>query len=456
MRFASVPLLLLACVRLSAADLAAANEVAADSAAVEGVVKLSLKRAVGIALSNEGNPKIQIAYEDVLQASARSAEARAALLPDIEGQALEQNLVRSLGALGVDALKLAIPIHLPTEVGPFNVTDIRATATQSLFDFSSITRWRAAKTQVKASKADRENANDVVSSMVAKAYAVALRGDADAEAAKSDVELAQGVLRQSQSQKAAGEATGIDVTQAEVQLADDEQRLLGAQSEQRKAYLQLLRTIGMPLDTTIELTDKFEYVPTEPITVNQATEEALKNRADLRAQLELEQSSKQSAEAVKMERLPSVAAFANYGTTGQTDFAVMPSRLYGAELKVPVFDGGRRDARRAETASQYREQHVRSSDMRQQIELDVRLALDSLHTAEAQMRVAEGGLTLANSQLEQARRRYSAGVSNNLEVTDAQTRLAHARNNQISALLNYHLARIDLNQAMGTIRQMIQ
>ena len=123
---------------------------------------------------------------------------------------------------------------------------------------------------------------------------------------------------------------------------------------------------------------------------------------------------------------------------------------------MPIFDGGRRDARRAEAASQYRQERIRTNDLNEQIELDVRLALDSLRSAEEQVKVAQEGLALSENELAQARRRYEAGVANSVEVTDAQTRLERARDNQIDALFNYNLARIDLGQAMGTIRRMIQ
>jgi outer membrane protein len=64
-------------------------------------------------------------------------------------------------------------------------------------------------------------------------------------------------------------------------------------------------------------------------------------------------------------------------------------------------------------------------------------------------------LALAESELAQARRRYGAGVTNGLEVTDAQTRLARARDNHVAALYSYNQARIDLGQAMGIVRRMI-
>jgi outer membrane protein TolC len=114
------------------------------------------------------------------------------------------------------------------------------------------------------------------------------------------------------------------------------------------------------------------------------------------------------------------------------------------------------DAQRAEEASRYREEKIKTNDLRQQIELDVRTALDSFHSAEEQVRVAEEGLELAGNELTQARRRYEAGVTNGLEVTDSQTQLEHARDNQIAAIFNYNVARVDLGEAMGTIRRIIR
>ena len=65
-------------------------------------------------------------------------------------------------------------------------------------------------------------------------------------------------------------------------------------------------------------------------------------------------------------------------------------------------------------------------------------------------------MTLSDSELTQARRRFEAGFASNLEVTDAQTRLERARDNRIDALFSYNVARIDLGRAMGNVRRMIQ
>jgi outer membrane protein len=429
---------------------------AAQNAAGPGPLKLSLKRAVEIAASPEGSARVQLSAEALKQAESRSAEARAALLPNLDSSVSYQNQTRNLAAFGI-SLSLPIPgFTFPTMVGPYNVFDARATAQQSVFDFSSIRRFQAARVGVLAAKTDTENTAEQVAGQVARAYIAALKAQADVDAAQADLALAQAVLKQAENQKAAGTGTGIEITRARVQLSNQRQRLLVAGNAVRSTRLQLLRAIGLRMDVEFELTDRLEFMPVDAVTLEQARAKALETRPDLKVQREREANTRLSASATRMERLPSVAAFADYGAIGTGIDRSSPTRTYGISIKVPVFDGGRRDARRAESVSQYRAEKTRTHDLQQQVELDVRLALDSLNSAAEQVTVAKDGLELAGSELTQARRRYDAGVTNSLEVTDAQTRLERARENQIAALFNYNLARIDLAQAMGAIRRSLQ
>jgi outer membrane protein TolC len=430
---------------------------AQDVSVQRAPLRLSMKRAVELATSPEGNANIQLAGESVKQAESREAQARAALLPGLDAAVTQENQTRNLAALGIAAISLPLPgFHFPTFVGPFNVFDARLSGSQSIFDFSSIRRFQASRVGVKAARSSESSTADQVSAQVAKAYLAALRSQADLETAQSNVDLAQALLKQAESQKAAGTGTGIEVTRARVQLSNERQRLLVTTDAQRRARLQLLRAMGLRLDTEVELTDKLAYIPVDAITLEQARAEALKSRSDLAAQQEREGNARLSASATRMERMPTVAAFGDYGPSGSGINNSLPTRTYGISLRVPLFDGGRRDARRAEANSQYRQERIRSADLKEQIELDVRLALDTLRSAEEQVKVAQEGLGLAENELAQARRRYEAGVANGVEVTDAQTRLERARDNQVDALFNYNQARIDLGQAMGTIRRMIQ
>src|ERR1700689_5374610 len=108
-----------------------------------------------MAVSPEGNTNIQLTGEALKQAQARSLEARAALLPDLEASVTQQSRTENLAALGLGAAAIPIPgFHFPTFVGPFATFDARATATQSVFDFSSIRRYQASKAGISAAQSD--------------------------------------------------------------------------------------------------------------------------------------------------------------------------------------------------------------------------------------------------------------------------------------------------------------
>ena len=418
-------------------------------------LELNLKQAVEMALAPDGNARVQLVQEAVKQAQSRHAQARAALLPNLDASVSEQNQTRNLAAMGIK-IQLPIPgFQFPELAGPYTLFDARASVTQSVFDFSAIRRYQASRIAAQAATGDSDAARDEVARQVSLLYLAALRAQARSDASQADVTLAESLAELSSNQKTAGTGTGIEVTRAKVQLAQARQQSLVARSDLRQSQLELLRAIGLRMDTAVHLTGKMEYAPLEPITAAKALETALASRADWKAQQTREQAARLSYSGVKFERLPSVAGFADYGTTGNAINNAIPTRTYGLSLRVPIFDGGRRDARRSESRSQYEQERIRTADLRKQVELEVQLALDDLQSSEEQVKVAAEGLDQVQAEVEQAQRRYKAGVSSSLEVTDAQTRLARARDNQIAALFLFNRARLDLWQAMGKIRQMV-
>lgn len=250
--------------------------------------------------------------------------------------------------------------------------------------------------------------------------------------------------------------TGIEVTRAQVQVSNEQQRVLGTEQQYRQSLLRLLKLIGIRLDTNLTLTENLTNTPVQVADMQEALAIALRSRSDLQAHQKREEQADLDYRAVRADRIPSLSGFAGYGTIGSGIDNAIPTWNLGVSLELPVFDGGRVDARRAEALSRLRREGIEGQDLRHQIELEIRLAFAGLNLAREQITVAEEGLQLAQQELEQARRRYQAGITTSIEVTDAQTRLERARENQITALFNYNLERINLGEAMGTIRSMIQ
>jgi outer membrane protein TolC len=408
---------------------------------------LSLGKSIEIALAPDGNAKVQLAAEAVRQAQARKSEALSALLPNVDASWSARSFTENLATFG---LQIHVPgFSIPTFVGPVDVYDLRASGTQTVFNLSAIRQFQAAGAQASASKLDTEQARVQTAALVGKAYVNATRAENGVATALANVELAERLLRLAQSQKDAGTGTGLDITRAQVQVSSEKQHLIAAKEDRETARLNLLRAMNVPLDLAVELTDPLNYTPADIPEPAKAIQTALSNRPDLKAQAGRERSAKLGYNSAAAERLPTVSAFGDYGVIGVELDAQRPTRTVGVNVKIPIFDGGRRDALRAEASSQLRSEAIRSHDLSKQAELEVRTAIEALRSAEDQARVSLESLTLSTKELEQAERRYRSGVANSVEVTDAQTRLARARENKDTAVYRQRAARIDLAAALG-------
>jgi outer membrane protein len=132
----------------------------------------------------------------------------------------------------------------------------------------------------------------------------------------------------------------------------------------------------------------------------------------------------------------------------------LATRSIGLTFSIPIFDGGQRESRISETRSRVRQESIRMKDVSDQVNLEVRNALLTLESSTQQVAVSEKGLELAHKELTFARDRFTAGLTTNIEVTNAQTSVARARDNQIEALFRFNASRINLARAKGEIEKL--
>jgi outer membrane protein TolC len=121
-------------------------------------------------------------------------------------------------------------------------------------------------------------------------------------------------------------------------------------------------------------------------------------------------------------------------------------------LHVPVFDGGRRAARRVENLVLQRQDELRAARLEKEIALEVREALIKLEAASGQIEIAEEEVETARQEMQHHSRRHEEGIGNWADVIEAQLSLASAADRRAAALYAWNEGRIDLMQAMGTIR----
>jgi outer membrane protein len=334
------------------------------------------------------------------------------------------------------------------------VYDARATLVQNIFSLSLLQRWRAAKTGVDVADLEAEVTKRDVMATVGLLYIEALRADEAMKARQADLELSQQLLKLARDRRAAGIATGLDVTREEVQLENNKQRLLVSQNEQESARLNLIRALGVSFEVQLTLTDELKFVSVEPQHTKEALTVAREQRVELKAQETRQKLAALSLSSVASERLPSLSLNGDYGWIGVKPQDMQATHAIGLMFSIPIFDGGAREGRISETRSRVRQEYIRTKDVSDQVTLEVRSALLTLESSTQQVAVSEKGLELALKELTFARDRFAAGLTTNIEVTNAQTSVARARDNQIEALFRFNASRINLARAKGEIEKL--
>ncbi|MCP9449511.1 MAG: TolC family protein [Nitrospira sp.] len=415
-------------------------------------LRLSLRDAIEAAIDN--NVNIRLLKERIAAAQAQADASLGALLPNVSGYVNGRSQTVNLAAFGLPMDQFSNFGLTRSVTEPFQVYDARGTLVQNLFSLSLIQRWRAAKTGVDVASLEAEVTKRDVMATVGLLYMEALRADEAVKAREADIELGRQLLKLAQDRKAAGIATGLDVTREEVQLENHKQRLLVSQNERESARLNLLRALGISFDVRLTLTDELKLLPVEFQRPEEALAAAREQRLELKAQETRQKLASLSLSSVAGERVPTLSLNGDYGWIGVKPEDAMATHSIGLTFSIPIFDGGQREARISETKSRVRQELIRMKDVSDQVTLEVRNALLTLESSIQQVAVAEKGMELALKELAFARDRFTAGLGTNIDVTNAQTSLARARDNQIEALFRFNASRINLARAKGEIEHL--
>ena len=413
------------------------------------ITPLRLSFADAVRLASGEVPVVALATLRTDEADARVRQARAALLPSVSVGGFWLNRSFNSRSIGI-----SFP-GIPELIGPFNNYDARFSATQTLFDWSSVRRVRAAGAQADGSRAERGVTVEGSVLTAAVAYVRAVRAQAVVAARQADSAIAAELVGLAEAQRAAGVSPAIDVTRARAQLATAQGLLLVAQNQLDRGRIDVTRALGLDPATPLTLTDSLAPslgAADVPVQRDSSIAAALANRPDLRAEQARAAAARQTGSAIRAERLPRLEVAGDYGVNGNTVPTAIATRDVTLQVSVPILDGFRREARLDEQNAVVRESQVREADLRRQIAAEVDAALLDLASAEAQQAVAREQLRLAESEVSQSRERFKAGVAGNIDVITAQAGLIRARDTEIDARFAAATARISLARAAGVAR----
>ena len=407
---------------------------------LKGAIERGLRYNLGLIESNQASADIR----------AERLRALSALLPQLSARGRQAYENISYKEIGLKLPPIPGLPSLPATSGGFGYQDARVSLTQSLYDAGLRNHYRARKSDEQASVLNIQDSRDVVVFAVGTAFLQVIASAARVETAKAQLASA-GELDQQTADRVKSEVSPeIDSLRAQVERQSAEQRLTNATNQLEKDKLTLARIIGLAIDQDFRVTDPLSYHPLTGITNESATDDALRSRADLRSAEASVQAAGFTLRAQKAQRLPVVSVSADYGGAGANVGNFNQVYTVSGSISVPIYTGGRIRADIQQAQADLARREAEYEDLKGRVAYDVRVAWLDLSASDSSVKVAERNRSLADRALTQSQDRYTNGVTNYLEVVQAQEAVMVAGENYIQSLFSYNVAMISFARAVGS------
>ena len=184
------------------------------------------------------------------------------------------------------------------------------------------------------------------------------------------------------------------------------------------------------------------------LTMEDALQKAYQSRPDLKSLVAQQESAQKSVELAKKEYYPKLTGNAQYNVGG-SQYPLGQGWQAGVNMSVNIFDGFSTTNKVAEAMANKKIIDAKISAMKLKIMLDVKQAFLNLIKAVETISTTEVQVMQTTENLELANLRYTSGLADPLEVTDATVLYSNSRLSNISALYDYKVAQANLEKAMG-------
>jgi outer membrane protein TolC len=429
----------------------AQNNISVQGSVPQGTASstpLSLSMADALNRGLKANLGLLTSEQTSNEVRAQRLAALSALLPKVTGSLSENVQQINLQTIGIN-----FP-GIPLVVGPFSYQSATSNATVPLFNWGNIQTFRGSRENFKAAVLSVKNARDLVVQAVGNAYLQIISDMARVAATEVEIEADTAVFNNASRRHDAGTAIGIDVLRSQVELKQRQQQLVAANNQLEKDKLGLGRFIGLPIGQEFAVADPSVDSPLETGSLKEALEKAYVNRSDYQAARASVLAAQFSVSAAKAERYPTLQASGTYGDEGKHLFTSSHGVFtFQGSINFNIFDSGRIRSDIEQSNAELHNRRNELENLRAQIDYDVRTAFLDLKSASDQVDVAKSNLQLANESLQQSRDRFSAGVTNTVEVVQAQQAVADANENLISAQYQYNVAKVSLARSLGTAEE---
>jgi len=405
---------------------------------------LDLKEALRLAF--KANPNLQISRLQALIAGEQVVRARSGLLPQVKTQVGQ--------TIYDDPLKFSFTGGAAFPQTNRNFWSSQTSVNQLLFDFwGAPSKYMAAIKGHQASLLDTAQTRDNVFLTVAQGYFKTLRAKKMVEVAKQNVFDLKEHLRLAQDQYQFGIVTFNDVLQAKVSLADAQQNLIVAETDFIDLRSSLNKVLMLPVTAATVLKD--EKVDLKAWALREATDVALKRRADLKASQERIRQQEKTVVETRSQFFPQFGVQA--GHTYQVNNSLLHNHQWFAifAMNWNIFSGLDTKAAVSQAKLKVQQLQEQHKDMNEQVQLDVQNAYLKIKETVDRIKTTETAVTQGEENLRLNEERYKEGVGTATDVIDAETLLTKTRVNYWTAVYDHQMAKAQMLWAIGAINTLL-
>ena len=398
---------------------------------------------------------------DVKSAGYKVKETIGQGLPQISGTAQFQDYLRlPVTLVDVSSFESTVPkgTLAPFKLGLNYQTTAALNLTQKIFDGNYLVGVKASKTYKELYERSLTRSRIEANVSVTKAYYQVLVSNEQIKLLDANIKQLKQQLDQTTAENKQGLAEQIDVQRLTVQYnnlvtsRDNTVRLLELNNELLKFQM------GMAITDELTLTDKLEDINFNDAIANSSDTSFYHNRIEYSLLETQKRLNEYDLKSKKAQYLPSLSAFANYGTSFQNNSfgnlysANYPSSYIGLTLNVPIFSGFQHLNQVRESKIAIIKSENDLFNLRNGIGLQANKARITYINGLQSLKSQKENMGLAEEVLRVAKIKYSQGVGSSIEVTQAQTDLDSADNSYIQSLYDALVSKVDLDQAYGRIQ----
>lgn len=422
-----------------------------------GPLALSLDDAISLGMQRN----LRLKFEHANQRAVRGyqGQIKNSIIPNLQFKAASTAQQLNLAALGFNPTKVGPllsqfgidPTTLQTIV-KVNTTSAQISLDQTIFNMPDFELYRAIKPEFKAVDLNVADTNEQLVQAVTTAYLKVLADQANLRNTVAEENSAKVSLDQATQRDEAGIGVKLDVLRAQVEYQQRQQSHVSAENQLDKDGIQLNRVMGLPAGQQLDLTDDAPFQELGAMDLEQARQTALERRSDLQA---LQQSiivGSHELKAIRYQRLPTLAVNGFYGVIGETTGLYHGVFTAQGSLKVPVFREAAQQGEQQSAEAQLQQLRDQEDNLRGTIDAQVRTSMLDVETATQLVKVAQSNVALAQQELLDARDRFTSGVTDNLEVVNAETAVTSAQAQLVSALYQFNVAKVGLARSTGVLQ----